>query len=61
VHSGSSYASQSDLALTFGLGKDAQIQSLEVQWPSGLKETIRNVRVDKANLIVEGSGTSVVK
>ena len=61
VHSGSSYASQSDLALTFGLGKDTQVQSVEVQWPSGLNETIRNVRLDKANLIVEGSGTAVVK
>jgi hypothetical protein len=61
VHSGSSYASQSDLALTFGLGKDTQVQSLEVQWPSGFKETIRNVRVDKANLIVEGSGAATSK
>jgi hypothetical protein len=61
VHSGSSYASQSDLALTFGLGKDTQIQSVEVLWPSGLSETIRNVRIDKANLIVEGSGTAMAK
>jgi hypothetical protein len=58
VHSGSSYASQSELALTFGLGKDAQVQSLQVEWPSGLKETIRNVRVDRANRIVEGSGVA---
>jgi len=61
VHSGSSYASQSDLALTFGLGKDTQVQSLEVQWPSGLNESIRNVRIDKANLIVEGSGAALTK
>ena len=61
VHSGSSYASQSDLALTFGLGKDTQVQSLEVQWPSGTNETIRNVRIDKSNLIVEGSGAATAK
>jgi hypothetical protein len=61
VHSGSSYASQSDLALTFGLGKDTQIQSVEVLWPSGLSETIRNARIDKANLIVEGSGAAMAK
>ncbi len=61
VHSGSSYASQSDLALTFGLGKDTQVQSLEVQWPSGVNETIRNVRIDKSNLIVEGSGAATSK
>ena len=61
VHSGSSYASQSELALTFGLGKDVQIQALEVEWPSGLKESFRNAGIDKSNLIVEGSGTATVK
>jgi hypothetical protein len=58
VHSGSSYASQSDLALTFGMGKDAQIQSLDIEWPSGLKETVRGAKIDKAILVVEGSGAA---
>src|SRR4051794_30305142 len=35
VHSGSSYCSQSDLALTFGLGSDTVISLVEVTWPSG--------------------------
>ena len=35
VHSGSSYCSQSDLALTFGLKRDAKITRLAVEWPSG--------------------------
>ena len=61
VHSGSSYASQSDLALTFGLGRDAVVQAIEIQWPSGAKETIRNAAADRANLIVEGAGTAVVR
>ena len=37
VRSGSSYCSQSDLAVTFGLGKDPQVQGLDIQWPSGTK------------------------
>src|SRR5204862_370164 len=37
VHSGSSYCSQSDLALTFGLGKDDVVKSIAIQWPSGGK------------------------
>ena len=44
VHSGSSYCSQSDLALTFGLGRDDQVKSITVLWPSGQKETMTNVK-----------------
>src|SRR5262249_8194321 len=38
VRSGSSYASQSDLAITFGLAKDTTVTSLDVEWPSGVKD-----------------------
>ena len=44
VHSGSSYCSQSDLALTFGLGKDEVVKSVTIQWPSGAKEVLNNVK-----------------
>jgi len=44
VHSGSSYCSQSDLALTFGLGRDNQVRSITVLWPSGQKDTLTNVK-----------------
>jgi hypothetical protein len=44
VHSGSSYCSQSDLALTFGLGKDAIATSIEVIWPSGTRQRFSNVK-----------------
>ncbi len=44
VHSGSSYCSQSDLALTFGLGRDDQVKSITVLWPSGQKDTMTNVK-----------------
>ena len=56
VRSGSSYCSQSDLAQTFGLGKDAQVQSIEIEWPSGAKDRIANVPVNQFLTIVEGKG-----
>ena len=43
VHSGSSYCSASDLALTFGLGKDTQASAIEIQWPSGTHQKLTNV------------------
>jgi hypothetical protein len=55
VHSGSSYCSQSDLALTFGLGKDASA-TVSVEWPSGTKERLENVPAKQFLLIQEGKG-----
>ncbi len=56
VRSGSSYASQSDLALTFGLGKDASVSSLDVEWPSGAKDRVANVPARQIVTIEEGRG-----
>ena len=39
VHSGSSFCSASDLALTFGLGRDEKATSVEVQWPGGARKS----------------------
>ncbi len=55
VRSGSSYCSQSDLALTFGLGRDPVVTALEIEWPSGLKERLANVPVDRILVVREGS------
>jgi enediyne biosynthesis protein E4 len=43
VHSGSSYLSANDLALTFGLGRDEKAASVEVQWPGGGKQVLKDV------------------
>ncbi|MGA3238212.1 MAG: CRTAC1 family protein, partial [Bryobacteraceae bacterium] len=59
VRSGSSYCSQSDLALTFGLGPDASA-SLEVVWPSGAKQQFRNVAANQRVLIDESRGLTVL-
>ena len=56
VRSGSSYCSQSDLAQTFGLGKDRQVQAIEIEWPSGAKDRVTNVPANQFLTIVEGKG-----
>ncbi len=56
VRSGSSYASQSDLAQTFGLGKDPAATVVEVEWPSGAKDRVATVAAKQAIVIEEGRG-----
>jgi hypothetical protein len=56
VRSGSSYCSESDHALTFGLGKDAQVTTLTVEWPSGEKQTLSNVAANQFLTVQEGKG-----
>jgi hypothetical protein len=56
VMSGSSYYSQSDLRLHFGLGPTAAAVAVEVAWPSGLKETVRDAPADHILVIQEGKG-----
>jgi hypothetical protein len=53
VHSGSSYCSASDLALTFGLGKDAAATSVEIEWPSGRKQKLTSVTANQTLTIKE--------
>jgi len=56
VRSGSSYASQSDLALVFGLGQDPVVNSIEVTWPSGTKQKFANVPANQFITIDETRG-----
>ena len=58
VHGGSSYLSQNDLRLHFGLGGNTTIDSVQVNWPSGKVETLRSVAADAIYTIVEGRGIS---
>jgi hypothetical protein len=53
VRSGSSYASQSELALTFGLGTDANATKIEVTWPSGKVQTLTEVAANQTLRITE--------
>jgi hypothetical protein len=56
VHSGSSYASQSELALTFGLGGDTRALSTIVQWPSGKTQTFAGLAANRAIAVDEERG-----
>ena len=56
VKSGSSYCSQSELPVTFGLGRSDKILSLEVLWPSGTVDKLSNLAPDQRIVIREGQG-----
>ena len=56
VISGSSFLSQNDLRLHFGLGQAKAADLVEVAWPSGLKESFRNVPANQVITIEEGRG-----
>jgi hypothetical protein len=59
VRSGSSYISQNDLRVHFGLGSATKLDTVQVRWPSGLIESFDNLSVDTINTLKEESGTSV--
>jgi len=54
VRGGGSYNSTNDTRLHFGLGRDAVMSKVKVQWPSGLEQEFRNVAGDAIYEIVEG-------
>jgi enediyne biosynthesis protein E4 len=56
VRSGSSYLSQSDLRLHFGVGSETSITSVRILWPSGKEESYKNLAPDFIYTVVEGSG-----
>ncbi len=56
VRSGGSYISQSDLRVHFGLGKAEKVDALEVHWPSGHVDTMKDVKVNQLVWVKEGEG-----
>jgi len=56
VRSGSGYISQNDLRLHFGFGDRKKIDLIEVRWPSGVVDTIRNIDPNQVITIKEGHG-----
>jgi hypothetical protein len=56
VRGGSSYLSQNDLRLHFGFGERSVMNTVEIAWPSGKKETYKNLAADFIYTIVEDSG-----
>ena len=60
VRTGSSYVSQAELPLTFGLGKpeEGTTVNLEITWPGNQKETIQNIKVNHFIVVQEGKGVT---
>ena len=59
VRSGSSYISNHDMRVHFGLGANTKVDSMRVRWPSGLIEDFESPRIDTIHILKEGSGKSV--
>jgi enediyne biosynthesis protein E4 len=56
VKGGSSYLSQSELPVTFGLGKRDKIERVAIEWPSGRTEEYKNLAAGQTYDCVEGKG-----
>ena len=56
VRTGSSYLSQSELPLTFGLGAGDRADEVSIEWPNGTKESVGALRAGRAYVITEGKG-----
>jgi hypothetical protein len=56
LRSGSSYLSQSELVLTFGLGTQTKADTVEIQWPSGQVDKLSNLNAGQTVTVEEGKG-----
>ncbi len=54
VRSGSSYLSQNDFRLHFGLGRNATVDSLKVRWPGGTVDRMGSISADREIVVREG-------
>ena len=54
VKAGSSYQSQNDLRVHFGLSKASRVDRLELRWPSGTVDVLENIKVNQLLTIREG-------
>ncbi len=58
IKGGSSYLSQSELPVTFGVGKRDKIERVQIEWPSGAKEEFKDLSAGKGYQCVEGKGVT---
>jgi hypothetical protein len=56
VRSGGGYFSQSDLRVHFGLGSADKVELLEIRWPSGQLDSLKNVAANRVVHVKEGEG-----
>ncbi len=58
VRSGGGYFSQNDLRVHFGIGKAEKVDLLEVRWPSGQVDSLKDVKANQLIYVTEGAGIS---
>jgi hypothetical protein len=56
IHSGGSYLSQNDLRVHFGLAEATKIDEVEIRWPSGAVDVVRDLETDEFYSVLEGKG-----
>ena len=56
VRSGGGYFSQNDLRVHFGIGKAEKVDLLEIKWPSGAVETLKDIKPNQVIYVKEGEG-----
>ena len=56
VRSGGSYISQNDLRVHFGIGKAEKVDLLEIHWPSGQVDTLKDIKPNQLIVVKEGEG-----
>ena len=59
VRGGSSYCSQSDTRLTFGLGEETRVQSVAVRWPDGKRQKIGPLKSNTFYLIRQNASVQL--
>ncbi len=60
VQGGSSYLSQSELPVTFGLGGRGKVGRVTVEWPSGGTQEFKNLGAGKAYQVTENKGVTEI-
>ncbi len=58
VHGGSSYLSQSELPVTFGVGQNDKVERVTVEWPGGRTEEYKDLITGKTYEIIENKGVT---
>jgi hypothetical protein len=61
LRSGSSYLSSSELVLTFGLASHTQADAIEIRWPSGQVDNLKNIAADQIITVKEKEGIAAPK
>src|SRR5262249_8596970 len=57
VTTASSYLSSSDKRVHFGLGRASVVETIEIRWPSGIVQSLKDVAADRIGQVEETAAT----